>query len=178
MINKSLPLTPKRILNNIKRGILDEIKEKIDEVRGAEEIYFHDIVHGVIDRNTPTNIKLCSQIIGEYSMDESHIDEGLIDASSTSRMMITSAYVHLENELFKDDFFVEYLQNKLNNEVVTKSEGFKIIEEIDDYIQENYLDCQTFEDNEVQVHVIIGEELTKFAMGFFFGILMHLIWRN
>jgi hypothetical protein len=152
-------VTPKSILNNIKRGILEEIKSKIDEVKGAEEIYFHDIVHGVIDRNTPTNIKLCSEIIADFDMEESHIDEGLIDKSSTSRIMITTAYVVLENELFKDDFFVDYLQNKLNNEVVTRGEGFKIVEEIDDYIKEHKLNPQTFEDNDVQIHIIVGEEI-------------------
>lgn len=152
-------ITPKSILNNIKRGIFEEIKEKLNEIEGAEEIYFHDIVSKVIDRNTPTSMKLCSEIIADFPIEESHIDEGLIDKSLSSRVMITTAYVCLENKLFEDEFFVTYLQNNLNNEVKTRREGFKIIEEINDYIIENKLNPQTFEDNDVQIHIIVGEEL-------------------
>ena len=113
MAFKPLPLTPEGILNNIKSGILNAFIDELEPImndKKPKEIYFHDIIHGVLDRNTPSNVKLCAEIIGEFFMEESHIDEGLIDTSTPARMMITSAYVHLENELFKDGFFSEYLQ--------------------------------------------------------------------
>jgi hypothetical protein len=161
MTNNFPILTPKSILNNIKRGILDSLKEKLNELEITIDYFdFHEVINPVLDRNTPYDPKLCHEIMVAFMTNEDYenIDEGLIDKSSPKRILITSAYVALENELFKDCFFADYLQNNLDSEISHKK-AHDIIENIDDYIHKNYLKPQFFQDNEVQVFVIIGHKL-------------------
>jgi hypothetical protein len=153
--------TPQSIIANIKRATCDEIKEKLQNIDDSEEIYFHDIVHSILDRNTPTDPKLCHAIMCEFMTNEDYenVDEGLIDKSSPKRILITSTYVALENELFKDNFFVGDLQDGLNNEIIEKKHSYQIIKNIDSYLRENKLLPQTFEDSDLQVFITVGEKL-------------------
>ena len=59
----------------------------------------------------------------------------------------------------KMDFLVNIYKNSMNNEEIKKSKAEEINKKIIEYIKESQLAKETFEDNEVQVHIIVGEEL-------------------
>jgi hypothetical protein len=160
-LNSKSKVTPKSILNNIKSGILAKLIDELEVVmkEGEKEIYFPDIVSEVLDRNCPTETKICTEVINEFDVPETYIDDGLIDTSSTKRMFITSAYARLELKLFQDEFFQDYLQSSLNNETINLHKAKKINQAIINYIVANQLGKENLIDSELQVFVEIGQEL-------------------
>ena len=144
-------MKPEQIIKNAKIGILEQIKDKLQNIDN-EEIYFHDIVTNEIDTITPTDRKECMALI-DLSNTE-HFDEGMIDRSSLDRTLITMAYLSIEDNLFNDDFIQE-LQIGLNNEKVSNKKSKEIIAKINDEIIriKDRFQKPIYQDNHTQIFI-------------------------
>ena len=123
------------IIKETKKGILEQIKDKLENIDKPTEIYFHDIVTEEIDSNTPTDRQICLSLID--LADTGSFDGGLIDNSSIDRTLITSAYCSIEQVLFNDDFIQE-LQDNLNNETIDKKKAEEILNKINKVLKEEF----------------------------------------
>ena len=105
---------------------LEEIVKEDDN----KEIYFHDIIHENVDNHVSTMSRSeCLEAIDEIG-GEDDIDEGMIDRSADStRQLAQMAYCVIEQEIFTSDLMM-YLQDKLNNERIDKSEAKQILKHI------------------------------------------------
>jgi len=143
-----------QIIQETKKEVLEKIKDKLEEITGKEEIYFHDIITEIIDCNTPQERKKCLSLI-DLSNTE-HFDEGMIDRSSLDRTLITMAYCSLEDNLFNDNFIQE-LQTDLNNEKINKKEAEKILIKINKVLDEEKenqgFKLRRIKDNNTQVFI-------------------------
>lgn len=140
----------KRVLKGTKNDILENIKQKLNEVDKKTEIYFHDIIHEEIDSNTPTDRHICLNLID--TADTSYFDRGLIDESSLDRELITMAYCSIEQNLFNDDF-IQKLQGELNNEKISKKQAKKLIKEIEQEQEKYKPKKKRIKDNSTQVFI-------------------------
>ena len=132
MIERGYKMKAEQIIQETKRDILEQIRDKLKDIDTETEVYFHDIVSEEIDSNTPTDRQTCLNLI-DLSNPE-HFDEGLIDKSSLDRMLITMSYCSLEENLFNDDLIQE-LQNELNNEKISKRKAKELIIKIDEHLE-------------------------------------------
>lgn len=139
------------ILKDCKYFILERIRDKLIKYDGLE-IYFHDIVSETIDTITPQDRKTCIDLID--LADSSYFDEGLIDHSTLDRILITSAYCSIEQNLFNDDF-IQHSQNKLNNEILTEKDAKELLIEIETELKKmGYkIHKPKYEDNQTQIFI-------------------------
>lgn len=148
------------ILKNVKIGVLEQIYLKLKDY-DETEIYFHDIVSNEIDSQTPQDKKTCVDLI--EMANESYFDMGLIDESSFERSLITRAYCSIEQNLFNDDF-IQKLQEKLNNEVLSKQEAKILLKEVEMELKSlgYYLHKPIYEDNQTQIYLKVGFSFEDF----------------
>jgi len=147
------------IIENTKKDLLQELKADLEKLKYRSdglEIYFHDIVSNVIDRNTPSNKNQCMKLIEQA--DTQYFDEGLIDKSSWERQLITMAYCSIEQSIFNDDFIQE-LQSLLNNEIINENQSKKIIDKIDNELSKYKWSQITYEDTDTQIFIDVGFDL-------------------
>jgi hypothetical protein len=138
------------IIENTKAEILENIKDKLENISEPQEIYFHDIISSAIDGNTPTDRHTCLDLIDMANPE--HFDTGLIDMSSLDRQLITQAYCSIEQNIFNDDF-IQKLQEELNNETIPHIKARRLIEKIENYQEENNLGKVEHKDSAVQVYI-------------------------
>ena len=126
-----------RFILNLKDSLYERLIYETQEIAEAEgidtareEIYFHDIIHEVVDGSIEGKTRQeCLKII-DYTGNEEHIDKGIVDFDNgISRLLTTMAYGCAELELFEDDF-VQKLQRKLNNETIGEEEAEELKEEV------------------------------------------------
>ena len=165
MINKEEIKKSEKIILNVKIGLLEQIKEKLKDCDN-DEIYFHDLVFKEIDSQTPTDKKVCIELID--LADSSLFDSGLIDNSNLDRFLITSAYCSIEQVLFNDDFIQE-LQNELNNERISKTNAKEIIKRIDkELLNMGYKPFKSiYEDNNTQIFLNVNFSIGSLTKGDF-----------
>lgn len=146
-------MKPEEIINNTKNEICEEIKEKLENIEkdGQEEIYFHDIITECVDSNTPQDRRDGLALI-DLTNNEQHIDEGIIDHTSIDRMIITTAYECLHQEIFDDNFF-QTLQDLLNNETIDFKNATLIIPKINKYMFDKGFKKVTHENNKACVWI-------------------------
>ena len=120
------------IVQETKESVLESLLYQLREIEkdDIKEIYFHDIVSEDVDTNISgtdrqEQLELIDLVGTEY------VDQGIVDNSSLDRMLITTAYDCLYQELFNDDFMQE-LQTLLNNEKIDYDTAQEIIEKIED----------------------------------------------
>jgi hypothetical protein len=146
------------IIENAKAEVLENIKDKLENIQEAEEVYFHDIISSVIDGNTPTDRHTCLDLIDMANPE--HFDTGLIDMSSLDRQLITQAYCSIEQNIFNDDF-IQKLQGELNNETINHSKARELIRKIEEYQEKNNLGKVEHKDTAVQVYIKTTFQLFK-----------------
>lgn len=139
------------LLKDCKYFILEQIRNKLIDYDGLE-IYFHDIVSQEIDTITPQDRKTCIDLID--LADTQYFDSGLIDNSNLDRTLITSAYCSIEQNIFNDDF-IQHLQNKLNNEVLSAEDAEELLNEVEAELKEmGYkIHKPKYEDNATQIFI-------------------------
>ena len=142
---------PMDVVRNTKSEVLSEIKSKLEDITDEDEIDFHDIVSECVDRNCPQVNREALEFIEAYDHSEV-IDDGVIDHSSINRLLVTTAYECLYQEMFEDDF-IQTLQDKLNNETISTESSKEIINLITEYERENCLGAVVHVDSETQVWV-------------------------
>lgn len=147
------------IINNTKAEILENLKDKLEEISKGEEqeIDFHDIVTNSVDSNTPQDT-LEAIKFAEYTGNEHYADEGILDKSSINRFAVTMAYECLNQEVFNDDFIQE-LEDKLNNENVGYKKAQEIIKEIESELSK-YGEVE-HKDTETQIYINKTFDLSK-----------------
>jgi hypothetical protein len=152
--------TAKEILKDIKKVVLEQIKDKLQECEN-EEVDFHDIIHNEIDCLTPQDKKTQIDLIN--LADTQYFDSGLIDNSSLDRTLITSAYCSIEQNLFNDDFIQELQTALNNNEKVSKKKANTLIKKIDEELNKMNVKIHNkpiYEDNSTQIFI-----KTSFSLG-------------
>jgi len=143
--------TSKEIVDNTKVAILEGIEYKLKEIEGSEEIYFHDIVSENVDANCPQDRMEALDLI-DYTGNEEYADPGIIDHSSIDRVLVTTAYECLHQEIFNDDFF-QYLQDELNNEEVDRDKASEILNKISEYKRDKGYSKVEYVDNANQIWI-------------------------
>jgi len=133
VLNPRRKMKPQEIIDNTKAEILINLREKLSEMDkdGYKEIYFSDIVTEAVDCNTPTDRMEAMALIDETG-NEKYVDEGIIDTSCLDRMIITTAYECLYQEIFNDSFFCNDLQDAADNQKLSFEEAQDIIKLIDE----------------------------------------------
>ena len=139
-----------QIFKETKIGLLERIKDALEEIETSEEIYFHDLVSEEVDTNTPTDRKICLELIDLANTE--NFDSGLIDNSSLDRSLVTMAYCSIEQNLFNDDLIQE-LQTDLNNEVIDKEKAKEILSKIEEFLNSEKPIIRTIKDNATQVFI-------------------------
>ena len=98
-------ITFNETVNEAREQLLDRLSEELSSIEKDEvrEIYFHDIVHEVVDDLISANDRTQNIAVIDDTNNEDEVDQGLIDNSSLDKMIATVAYGCLEVELFNDD---------------------------------------------------------------------------
>lgn len=136
------------IIQNCKDAIIERIKTELENIENEKEIYFHDIISEEVDIFTPQNREEQLKLIDKA--DTHYFDDGLIDKSSVERMLLTSAYCSLEQNIFNDNLIQE-LQDKLNNETINEETAKEILKLI---YKEGYEKTKViYTDNATQIFI-------------------------
>ncbi|RKX36901.1 MAG: hypothetical protein DRP20_05455 [Thermotogae bacterium] len=96
-----------RYLKLVKWRVLNEVKQRLSEVEGFEEIYITDIMCDVVDSSVPSRNKaigLIDYLVKYAGVREDHVDSGILDTSSLDRFVATLCYALLEQYIFNDKF--------------------------------------------------------------------------
>ena len=120
-----------QIIEDTKLGLLERLKDVLNEIDKPKEVYFHDLVSEELDLNTPQDRITCLELID--TANEEHFDSGLIDNSSLDRSLVTRAYLSIEQSIFNDDLIQE-LQSDLNNEEIDKKQAKEILSKIEEFL--------------------------------------------
>ncbi len=116
--------------------VVDEMKEELqsiaDDERNRNEIYIHDIVHQNVDDAISSMKRTTQMNLIEETGNESDVDKGLLNTDSLSEFLATMAYGCMEVELYNTDV-MQFLQQKLNNEKLSKEDAQEILEELKEY---------------------------------------------
>jgi hypothetical protein len=144
-----------QIIKNTLNAILESLKDELNKIKDKKEVYFWDICNDEIDANTPQDNKTALGLIEETDLLQ-YADSGLIDNSSLNRQLVTSAYCCLQQALMDKDIMQD-LQEKLNNETISRKRAKEIINLIREYQeQEGFLKPQNkvkYEDTRTQVYL-------------------------
>jgi len=112
-----------------------ELEYKFTKEDDTDEIYFHDIMHQVVDNAVSNNDRNENLKVIDDTGHENIIDTGLVDHNADITMQIAqTAYACLEQELFNDDFIQE-LQTALNNENIDYEKAQELIAEIKERLE-------------------------------------------
>jgi hypothetical protein len=126
------------VLDTLTERVYDSIAWNLQQISEGEtkEIYFHDIVHEELD-DVISKLSRTEQmaIIDDFGGEE-NVDSGCIDTSSLDRMVATTSYLVLEQELFNNDFIASDLQMALNNETIDFKTAKKILRKLQVQIKE------------------------------------------
>jgi len=116
--------------------IVDEMKEKLQSIANEDEInneiYYHDIVHQNVDDSISSMRRTVQMDLIEETGNESDVDKGILNTDSLSEFIATMAYGCMEVELYNTDI-MQFLQQKLNNEKLSKEQAQEILEELKEY---------------------------------------------
>jgi hypothetical protein len=120
--------TVKDTLNSVLELVLEKL-EGIEE-DDSERIDIHDLVHEEVDNAIASNSRKENEEIIDDTGNEEYVDKGLIDNSSLDRMIETTAYGCLEQELWNNDVMQKIQRSLSNNDMIDYEDAQELIEDI------------------------------------------------
>lgn len=123
-------------VKNCYEAILEAVKWELEEMISDKETHnvdFADLIFENVDTEVSTmSREECIRLI-DATGNEQYIDQGIIDTSSLDRMLVTTAFGCLEQEMYNDSL-IQTISNEL--ETMTEMDEVKsLLKEVNDELE-------------------------------------------
>ena len=100
-------------------SILDVIKDELSVIEedDSDRIDIHEIVSQEVDNAIANNSRKENEAVIDDTGNEEYVDSGLIDNSSLDRMIDTTAYGCLEQEIWNNELMQKIQRSAYGNDV-------------------------------------------------------------
>lgn len=118
-------------------SVLDLIKDEFENIEkdDSERIDIHEIIHQEVDNAIAGNSRKENEAVIDDTNNEEYVDKGLIDNSSLDRMIETTAYGCLEQEIWNNDLMQEIQKSFYGSDLIDYETAQELIEKIKDELE-------------------------------------------